>query len=228
MLVFIASTVLFALLVPARPEPINLLLTRTEPLFHAADLALRPQSGALWVLLVIVWLTMVLHLVTPTDPERAAAPHENGVRDLFSAALICGAIWPWMTQLSVPLSGLLAVIMAVLALASFLYSPRTTRSISLGFFTGWAILTGLMLAGVTITGLTGLPPAPVEALMLALVVVVAVLVQIKHGSGITFPLSVIIGLIGISGAALGQSPILTTLAIGGIAALALVLVLEAT
>lgn len=64
--------------------------------------------------------------------------------------------------------------------------------------------------------------------MLALVVVVAVLVQIKHGSGITFPLSVIIGLIGISGAALGQSPILTTLAIGGIAALALVLVLEAT
>ncbi|MFI0396894.1 hypothetical protein [Paracoccus jiaweipingae] len=147
-------------------------------------------------------------------------------------ALLAGAGWPWLVQPAPMAALMLALVMMLAALIAVIRGQRDGRRVArrsgIGLFGGWASLSTLLLFAAFLADRFGLPLQVTQAFAIGIIIVIAMAVQLRIHGTVSFSVAVIWGLIGIAAVTMPVSPSMATLAVAGIAAIALVLVLEVT
>lgn len=239
-LAFIASSLGFALRMDAAsvgipPEDVRLMLAAPR-FFDAAParvdlsaLFLHPQDMAMKTLLVMTWAALAYHaLRCVLSPAPTPTPARQTGQAALIAALMLGAVWPWIAPAH-PMPGFL---LAALTLAGLLRAamqdqpqgPDLERSSALGFAAGWALLVWLsMLAALLQDGLDlSQPAAAVIAIMIG--AIAAVSLQLRLGHRIGFSVALIWGLIGIAASTVTTDTTIATATVLAIAIIAVALV----
>lgn len=202
---------------------------------HPAPELARPQGYALRLLLGAVWIAVLL-LAAGAVRGVAAGDATASLRPVAGrlalvAALVCGAAWPWVAQVT-RLGGFLVVagmagfaVLAALAITAGTGPARPWQPRgSLGFFAGWALV-GVYssLAAILVQDL-GLSVALATLVGAGLLLGTAVEIQLRLGSVVAFSLAIMWAMIAFAAQSIGSDITVTLTAIAAVAGLAAVMV----
>lgn len=172
----------------------------------------------------------------PPSPHRLLRVHRHDLALQehlpIITALSAGAIWPWLMK-SAPLTGLALIgVMLIAALIAVIRGQRDggriARRSGAGLFGGWACLTAMLMLAAYAADRFGVALNITQAFAIGMIIVIAMIIQLRVHGSISFSVAIIWGLIGIAAITMPTSPSVATLAVVGIAGITLVLVLEAT
>lgn len=161
--------------------------------------------------------------------QRDNTPAEHAALTL---ALILGAAWPWVSR-DYPVTGfMLAAAMFALSLTAALRGQQIGGAIrrlpSIGLFAGWATAVTYAAFATLVNGHLGIPPVAATAIAMLLCAGAGIVVQLRLGGSVSYSIAIIWSLVGLATATMGSDPTIATVAILGIAAMAIVLVRAAS
>lgn len=192
--------------------------------FDLARLYLQPDNVVMFLLLLSLWLMLVLDAIGNTvEPYRG----HGRVTPALVIALLSGAAWPWVMDLFRVLGAGLAVTMMIAALLAARRMAGVNRP-AIGFLAGWS--TGIAVAVVAgmIAALFGLRLSDTAALAILPSALIAILLQGRIGSAVSYTVALIWAFCGVAATTMGSNPMVALAAILGIAALSTVLVRAAS
>ncbi len=161
--------------------------------------------------------------------ERENKPAEHAALTL---ALILGAAWPWVSR-DYPVTGfMLAAAMFALSLTAALRGQQVGGAIrrlpTVGLFAGWATAVTYAAFATLVNGHLGIPPVAATAIAMLLCAGAGIVVQLRLGGSVSYSIAIIWSLVGMAMATMSSDPTIATVAILGIAAMAIVLVRAAS
>ena len=175
---------------------------------------------------------MLHSLIGPPTPDRILREQRRDgdlrVQGRAIIGLLAGAAWPWLVGPS-PLAALiLAAAMLAGLVAAALRGTGTgrhrRRGGGMGFAAGWATLAVSALVATLMQSLLGASSGLAAVVALTMAALAAVSVQLRLGPSVGYGVAVIWGLIAIAAGSVGVNPAIATLAVLGIAAVAVALV----
>lgn len=184
--------------------------------------AIQP-AGYAFAIWSVIYLWLIAHAVFGLW-KRAENPAWNAVRLPLSLAVGVGAVWLWIAGQSAVWGTVTIWIMAAGALMAFLRAdPGVDRWMLSGptaIFAGWLTAASAVSTGVLIAGYGWLGDTATAAAMLALVLGIAVMVQMRRPQMPVYGLTVIWALVGVIVANASVNVIVAVLAASGIAVMA--------
>lgn len=181
--------------------------------------AIQP-AGYAFAIWSVIYLWLILHAVYGLW-KRAADPAWARVRVPLTVAIGVGVVWLWIAGQSAVWGTVTIWIMAVAALAAFLRAPtepdRWILSAPLAIFSGWLTAAAAVSTGVLIAGYGVLSNAGSALAMLAMVLVIALLVQGRKPRMPVYGLTVVWALIGVIVVNWGDLPVVAWAAVAGAA-----------
>jgi hypothetical protein len=161
--------------------------------------AIQP-AGYAFAIWSVIYLWLILHAVFGLW-KRAEDPAWAATRLPLTVAIAVGVVWLWIAGQSAIWGTVTIWIMAAGALAAFLRAPtepdRWLLSGPLAIFAGWLTAASAVSTGVLIAGYGVLSNAVSALAMLALVLVIALLVQGRKPRMPVYGLTVIWALAGV-------------------------------
>lgn len=213
------------------------------PFGHGIAVLAAPDSPALWVLLIAVWIAAASYAIRLAG--ELARPHARvatvgthhpshhhrwlpGGCVALSLALIGAAIWPWLAR-PWPLIGLPgAAAVAVLAILAVLPPVHKRGHVlpdsSIGLFAGWSMVALYACFAQLVAIDLGVSSTLAAIVAIILLLFSAIEVQLRIGAQVAFSLAVICALIGFASQAIGSDLSVAVTAIVAIAAMAAVMV----
>jgi hypothetical protein len=186
-------------------------------------------AGYAFAIWSVIYLWLIAHAVFGVW-KRANDPAWAAVRLPLTVAVLVGAVWLAIAGSSAVWGTVTIWVMAGAAIAAFLRAdPDVDRWMLSGptaIFAGWLSAAAAVSTGVLIAGYGWLSDTQSAAAMLALVLVIAVTVQMRRPQMPVYGLTVIWALAGI--VAVNWTPNLTVAAIAGSGIVIMVLTLLAT
>jgi len=174
----------------------------------------------------VIYLWLILHAVYGLW-KRPENPAWDAVRLPLTVAVGVGAVWLWIAGFSAIWGTVTIWIMAAGAIAAFLRAdPEVDRWMLSGptaIFAGWLSAASAVSTGVFIAGYGWLSDTASAAAMLALVLGIAVTVQMRRPQMPVYGLTVIWALIGVIVANASANLTVAVLAASGIAVMAITL-----
>jgi hypothetical protein len=174
----------------------------------------------------LIYLWLIAHAVYGLW-KRPGDPAWNAVRPPLAVALIVGAVWLWIAGQTAIWGTVTIWIMAGSAILAFLRAdPAVDRWMLSGptaIFAGWLSAASAVSLGVLIAGYGWLSDTGSAAAMLALVLAIAVTVQMRQPKMPVYGLTVIWALIGVIVANAGANLTVAVLAGSGVAVMAVTL-----
>lgn len=159
--------------------------------------------------------------------KRSTDPAWDAVRLPLTLALVVGAAWLWIAGHSAIWGTVTIWIMAVAAILAFLRAdPRVDRWMLSGptaIFAGWLSAASAVSTGVLVAGYGWLSDTGAAAAMLALVLAIAVTVQMRRPAMPVYGLTVIWALAGVIAANVGGNLTVAVMAASGIVVMAVTL-----
>jgi hypothetical protein len=212
---------------PILPPPLQIDL---EAATRIPQMYLDPLNILMWGLLVALWAMLLLdgigQVVEPG--ENSAARQVNGaVWPFFSAAMLMGAIWPWLLDAAPELMLLGSAATAGLAIAAARRSAGRNRP-AISFFAGWT--TAVFSAALAGFGSArfGLPVQALSALAILPGAAIGMAAQMWIGPSIGYCSAMIWAFCAFTITTMGSDPVVALAAVLGISAMAAVLVRAAT
>jgi hypothetical protein len=179
--------------------------------------AIQP-AGYAFSIWSVIYLWLIVHAVFGLW-KRADAPSWASARVPLTVALAVGVVWLWIAGQSAVWGTVTIWIMALAALAAFLRVPtepdRWLLSGPLAIFAGWLTAAAAVSTGVLIAGYGALSNNGAALAMLALVLIIALVVQGLKPRMPVYGLTVIWALIGVIVVNLGDNAIVAGVAAGG-------------
>lgn len=183
-------------------------------------------AGYAFAIWSVIYLWLIFHAVFGLW-KRADDPAWNAVRGPLSVAVAVGAVWLWIAGQSAIWGTVTIWVMASGAIAAFLRAdPGVDRWMLSGptsIFAGWLSAASAVSTGVLIAGYGWLTDTEAAAAMLALVLGIAVTVQMRHPAMPVYGLTVIWALAGVIAANASANLTVAVLAASGIAVMAITL-----
>jgi hypothetical protein len=179
--------------------------------------AIQP-AGYAFAIWSVIYLWLIVHAVYGLW-QRPAHPAWTGSRLPLTIAIVVGVVWLWIAGQSAVWGTATIWIMAAGALAAFLRAPtepdRWLLSGPLAIFAGWltaaaAVSTGVLIAGHGVLSNNGSALA-----MLALVLVIALVVQARKPRMPVYGLTVVWALVGVIVVNLGDNLLVAGAAAAG-------------
>lgn len=157
-------------------------------------------AGYAFAIWSVIYLWLIAHAVFGLW-KRAENPAWDAVRLPLTVAVLVGAVWLSIAGQSAIWGTVTIWIMAVAAIAAFLRAdPQVDRWMLSGptaIFAGWLSAAAAVSTGVLIAGYGWLTDTQSAAAMLAVVLVIAVTVQMRRPAMSVYGLTVIWALIGV-------------------------------
>lgn len=209
--------------------------TVMAPLAGAPPSFAQPQSLALRLLMVTVWIAILAHTLRTVLRQRReaakpahAADHTLAEHGPLILSLLAAAAWPWAAQVG-PVAGLLtAATMMAGALVAVYRGDRDGRRVrqraSVGLYAGWATAATFRAFEGFLALTVGVAPMVAVIAGILLLTLATIRVQLLLGGAIGFTIGVIWVLIGTASGAMAGNVGIVTAAVVGIAALSAVLV----
>ncbi|NHF73701.1 hypothetical protein [Paracoccus xiamenensis] len=228
-LVFVASGVKFA----RAPQPEALLPPQFAALYGnldpdgLAEIYLRPEHPAMWIMLCALWLILLAFALIEAWPHKLRPDLKLPDLLLLIAALVCGTLWPWISVWA-PLLGFLlcvAMLLALIAAGRRTDSDgRLAREPVLGVFAGWAtVLTFAAFASF----LSDAMPIPVELATLAGAILscsAAIAIQLRLPRNPAYTVTVMFTLLATAATMIETNPPIAVIAVLSMASLTFLLV----
>jgi hypothetical protein len=184
--------------------------------------AIQP-AGYAFAIWSVIYLWLIAHAVFGLW-KRAENPAWDAVRLPLALAVGVGAVWLWIAGQSAIWGTVTIWIMAAGALMAFLRADtgmdRWMLSGPLAIFAGWLTAASAVSTGVLVAGYGWLGDTATAVAMLALVLVVAVTVQMRRPQMPVYGLTVIWALVGVIVANTSANMTVAALAGAGIAIMA--------
>lgn len=181
-------------------------------------------AGYAFAIWSVIYLWLIAHAVYGIW-KRAENPAWDAVRLPLTVAVGVGAVWLWIAGQSAIWGTLTIWIMAAGAILAFLRAdPGVDRWMLSGptaIFAGWLSAASAVSTGVFISGYGWLSDTESAAAMLALVLGIAVTVQMRRPQMPVYGLTVIWALIGVIVANASANVTVAVLAASGIAVMAI-------
>ncbi|TAG21188.1 MAG: hypothetical protein EAZ40_09175 [Rhodobacterales bacterium] len=181
-------------------------------------------AGYAFAIWSVIYLWLIAHAVYGLW-KRAENPAWDAVRLPLTVAVGVGAVWLWIAGQSAVWGTVTIWIMAAGAILAFLRAdPAVDRWMLSGptaIFAGWLSAASAVSTGVFIAGYGWLSDTGSAAAMLALVLGIAVTVQMRRPQMPIYGLTVIWALIGVIVANVSANVTVAVLAASGIAVMAL-------
>lgn len=228
-LAFVASGMKFAL--AARPDA--LLPQQFAALYGdldpdgLAEIYLRPQHPAMWIMLMILWVTVLGFALREAWPNKNRPDLQLADLLLLIAALTAGTIWPWVA-VGAPLVGFLLCVTMLLALIAAGRrndsDGRLARDPTLGVFAGWA--TVLTFAAFS-SFLSDAMPIPVELATLAGAILscsAAIAIQLRLPNNPAYTVTVMFAMLATAATMIETNPPIAVISVLSMAALTFLLV----
>lgn len=215
-LILLVVTVAFGLAPLVTPP-----FTGYDPALFPVDVgrpAIQP-AGYAFSIWSVIYLWLIVHAVYGVW-KRADDPVWEPTRLPLTVAIGVGVLWLWIAGQSAIWGTVTIWIMAAGALAAYLRAPtepdRWLLSGPLAIFAGWltaaaAVSTGVLIAGYGVLSNTGAALA-----MLALVLVIALVVQGRKPRMPVYGLTVVWALVGVIVANWGELPVVAWAAVAGV------------
>ncbi|MFD1794649.1 hypothetical protein FQV27_06805 [Paracoccus aurantiacus] len=226
-LAFVASGMKFAL-TPA-PEVVLPLHFTTEQMDPdgLAEIYLRPQHPAMWIMLGALWVLMLRMALREAMPDGNRPALDMTDLLLIISALALGTIWPWIS-VGAPLVGFMLCVLMLLALIATGRRTdsegRLARDPTLGVFAGWAtVLTFAAFASF----LSDATPIPMELATLAGAILscsAAIAVQLRIPRNPAYTITVMYALLATAATTIEVNPPVAVIAVLSMAALTFLLV----
>lgn len=188
---------------------------------------IRPDNPLMWALLVTLWVLLLLDAVgqwrDPSDAEAARL----AVWPPLTLALVAGALWPWLADISSLATGLAALVMVSAGLIAALRAGPQHRP-SVGFFAGWSTASGCaVLAGMATEPLgMGLSETAIIATLPAAALGMAT--QIRLGRSFAYSAAMVWTFSALAISTISVQPMTAIAAVLGISAMAAVLIRAAS
>lgn len=183
--------------------------------------AIQP-AGYAFSIWSVIYLWLIVHAVYGLW-KRSDDPTWAGTRLPLSAAIGVGVVWLWIAGQSAICGTVTIWIMAVAALTAFLRVPtepdRWLLSGPLAIFSGWLTAAAAVSTGVLIAGYGVLSNVAAALAMLALVLVIALVVQGRKPRMPVYGLTVVWALVGVIVVNWGDQPTVAWAAVAGAAAM---------
>jgi hypothetical protein len=183
-------------------------------------------AGYAFAIWSVIYLWLIAHAVFG-QWRRGEDPAWNAVRLPLTVAVGMGAVWLWIAGHSAIWGTITIWIMAGGAILAFLRAdPAVDRWMLSGptaIFAGWLSAASAVSTGVLIAGYGWLGDTGAAAAMLALVLAIAVTVQMRRPAMPVYGLTVIWALVGVIVANAGANLTVAVLAASGIAVMAITL-----
>jgi hypothetical protein len=183
-------------------------------------------AGYAFAIWSVIYLWLIAHAVFGVW-KRADSAAWDLVRLPLTVAVAVGAVWLWIAGQSAIWGTVTIWIMAGAAIPAFLRAdPGVDRWMLSGptaIFAGWLSAASAVSTGVLIAGYGWLSDTGAAAAMLALVLAIAVTVQMRRPAMPVYGLTVIWALAGVIVANAGANLTVAVLAASGIAVMALTL-----
>ncbi|MFV0409509.1 MAG: hypothetical protein ACK5LJ_07370 [Paracoccus sp. (in: a-proteobacteria)] len=228
-LIFVISSLRFSL--SDRPEtlipaPIFALSQQLDP-DGLAEIFLRPEHPAMWLLLVALWTGLTIFGLSHLLPRRSAPDYNLTGAPLLGSAFASGAIWPWIAVWA-QLTGFLLCVSMLLALiaagSSTLSDPRLARHPMIGMLTGWATIVTFAAFASFLSMVTPLPDE-IMALAAALLSCGATIaIQLRMPKNPTYTGTVMFALLATAATMIESNPMIAVIAVLTISALTFLLV----
>jgi hypothetical protein len=186
--------------------------------------AIQP-AGYAFSIWSVIYLWLVVHAVYGLL-QRAEDPDWAKVRLPLTVAIAVGVVWLWIAGQSAVWGTVTIWVMAGTALAAFLRAPtepdRWLLSGPLAIFAGWLTAASAVSTGVLIAGYGVLSNSGAALAMLALVLVIALVVQARKARMPVYGLTVVWALAGVFVVNLGDNAL-----VAGVAAVGAIVMLGA-
>lgn len=183
-------------------------------------------AGYAFAIWSVIYLWLIAHAVFGLW-KRPASIEWDRVRLPLTVAVAVGAVWLWIAGQSAIWGTLTIWIMAGAAILAFLRAdPATDRwmlSGPMAIFSGWLSAASAVSTGVLVAGYGWLGDTAAAAAMLALVLAIAVTVQMRRPAMPVYGLTVIWALTGVIVANAGGNLTVAILAGSGVAVMAVTL-----
>jgi hypothetical protein len=192
---------------------------------HIVRPAIQP-AGYAFAIWSVIYLWLIAHAVLGLW-KRSDIPAWDSVRLPLTVAVAVGAVWLWIAGQSAVWGTLTIWLMAGAAILAFLRAdPLVDRWMLSGptaIFAGWLSAAAAVSTGVLVGGYGWLSDTGAAAAMLALVLAIAVSVQMRRPAMPVYGLTVIWALAGVIVANAGGNLTVAVLAGSGIAVMAVTL-----
>ena len=215
----------------------------------------QPNNFVLWTLLVIVWGSLAAYgfemlrraqmvparpkwaerLPAPAvDPVAPADPADHQPTELapIAAALMAGALWPWLTTSHPVMAFLLTIAMMLAALTALIRGQREGQKLrfhrSVAIFAGWATAVSYASFASILSVNLGMSPGFAATIAMVLCASVGMVVQAQIGHGTSYSIALIWALVGLAIAAMETQPNVAIAAVIGITAMIIMLVRAAS
>jgi hypothetical protein len=203
--------------------------TGYDPALFPVDIgrpAIQP-AGYAFSIWSVIYLWLIVHAGFGLW-RRADDPNWDRARVPLTCAIGVGVVWLWIAGQSAIWGTVTIWIMAAAALAAFLRAPtepdRWLLSAPLAIFAGWLTAAAAVSTGVLIAGYGMLSNAASAIAMLALVLVIALVVQGRRARMPVYGLTVVWALVGVIVVNRGDMPLIAAAALAGAAAMLVALV----
>ncbi|WP_182911511.1 hypothetical protein [Paracoccus sp. JM45] len=212
---------------PILPPPLQIDLDAATKI---PQMYLDPLNLLMWGLLIALWAMLLLdgigQIIDPSETSVARQVH-GAVWPFFSAAILTGAIWPWLLDSAPEVMLLGSAATAGLAIAAARRSAGRKRP-AISFFAGWA--TAVLSAGLAGFGSArfGLPVQALSALAILPGAAIGMAAQMWIGPSIGYCSAMIWAFCAFTITTMGSDPVVAVAAVMGISAMAAVLVRAAT
>jgi hypothetical protein len=184
-------------------------------------------AGYAFAIWSVIYLWLIAHAVFGLW-KRSESPAWDAIRLPLSVGVAVGAIWLWIAGQSAIWGTITIWIMAGAALLAFLRAdPSVDRwmlSAPAAIFAGWLSAASAVSTGVLVGGYGLLSDTGAALAMLALVLVLALVVQRQRPQMPVYGLTVVWALAGVTAANWSANTLVAGAAVGGIALLLLALV----
>ena len=186
--------------------------------------AIQP-AGYAFSIWSVIYLWLIVHAVYGLW-KRAEDPSWEPSRLPLTVAIAVGVVWLWIAGQSAVWGTVTIWIMALAALAAFLRAPtepdRWLLSGPLAIFAGWLTAAAAVSTGVLIAGYGVMSNNASALAMLALVLVIALVVQARKARMPVYGLTVVWALVGVIVVNLGDTAL-----VAGVAAVGALVMLAA-
>jgi hypothetical protein len=183
-------------------------------------------AGYAFAIWSVIYLWLISHAFYGLW-KRAEVPAWDTVRVPLAVAVAVGAVWLWIAGQSAIWGTITIWIMAAGAILAFLRADtkvdRWMLSGPTAIFAGWLSAASAVSTGVLVAGYGWLSDTASAAAMLALVLGIAVTVQMRRPAMPVYGLTVIWALIGVIAANAGANLTVAVLAASGVAVMAVTL-----
>ena len=214
-LILLIATVAFGLAPVVTPP-----FTGYDPSLFPVDIgrpAIQP-AGYAFAIWSVIYLWLILHAIYGLWGRADEAAWAR-TRMPLTVAIAVGVVWLWIAGQSAIWGTVTIWIMAVAALAAFLRAPtepdRWLLSGPLAIFAGWLTAAAAVSTGVLIAGYGVLSNVGSALAMLALVLVIALVVQSRKPRMPIYGLTVVWALVGVIVENWGDLPMVAWAAVAG-------------